>query len=84
MFSRVIKEEHPDVNMYSIAPGVVDTEMQRDIREVDAKDFADVDRFRSMKAEGELKSSEDVARVFVDLLENKEKTLGTVFSLRDL
>lgn len=84
MFSRVIKEEHPEIAVMSIAPGVVDTAMQKAIREVPAEHFEDSARFHEMHNSGELKNSDDVANQIADLIENKEKALGTVFSLREL
>ena len=84
MFSRVIKEEHPEIAVMSIAPGVVDTTMQKEIREVPAEHFEDSARFHEMYNSGELRSSDDVAKQIAGLLENKEKALGTVFSLREL
>lgn len=84
MFSRVIKEEHPEIAVMSIAPGVVDTAMQKAIREVPAEHFEDSARFHEMHNSGELKSSDDVANQIADLIENKEKALETVFSLREL
>jgi benzil reductase ((S)-benzoin forming) len=84
MFSRVIKEEHPEIAVMSIAPGVVDTAMQKAIRKVPAEHFEDSARFHEMHNSGELRSSDDVAEQIVDLIENKEKALGTVFSLREL
>ncbi len=84
MFSRVIKEEHPEIGVMSIAPGVVDTAMQKTIREVPAEHFEDSARFHDMYDSGELRSSADVAKQITDLIEVKEKARGTVFSLREL
>jgi len=49
------------VEVVSLAPGVIDTGMQAAVREAPAESFRDVERFRRMKAEGELRSAEDVA-----------------------
>ena len=84
MFSRVIKEEHPEIDVMSIAPGVVDTAMQKAIREVPEEDFEDSARFHEMHNSGELRSSEDVAKQIADLIENKQIAQETVFSLREL
>jgi benzil reductase ((S)-benzoin forming) len=51
----------PAVEAVSLAPGVIDTAMQERVRGADAADFADVDRFRRMKAEGTLRTAQDVA-----------------------
>lgn len=45
----------------SLAPGVIDTDMQSTVRAASAEDFADVERFRAMKAEGALRAAADVA-----------------------
>jgi benzil reductase ((S)-benzoin forming) len=45
----------------SLAPGVIDTGMQSTVRSASAEDFADVERFRAMKAEGQLRPAADVA-----------------------
>jgi benzil reductase ((S)-benzoin forming) len=50
------------VEIVSLAPGVIDTGMQAVVRGASAEAFADVERFRAMKAEGVLRPAEDVAR----------------------
>lgn len=45
----------------SLAPGVIDTGMQGMVRSASADDFADVERFRQMKAEGQLRPAGEVA-----------------------
>ncbi|MGD8429508.1 MAG: SDR family NAD(P)-dependent oxidoreductase [Ectothiorhodospiraceae bacterium] len=52
----------------SVRPGVVDTPMQELIREQTAESFPGVERFREMKARGELVSPEQVARFILALL----------------
>lgn len=49
------------VEVVSLAPGVIDTAMQDAIREAAPEDFADVERFRRMKAEGALRPAAQVA-----------------------
>jgi len=50
-----------EVEVVSLAPGVIDTGMQSTVRGISPQDFADVERFRRMKEEGVLRSPEDVA-----------------------
>lgn len=57
--------KHP-VKALAIAPGVVDTDMQTEIRQSDRSDFKDIDRFIALKEEGGLK---DVATVGKKILE---------------
>ena len=61
MATRVVALEAPKVEAASLAPGVIDTAMQGIVRSASERDFPDVERFRRMKAEGELRSAEDVA-----------------------
>ena len=53
------------VKVASLAPGVIDTGMQAEVRSAPAERFADVERFRAMKAEGVLR---DAAEVAADIL----------------
>ena len=49
------------VEVSSLAPGVIDTGMQETVRAASTEDFADVEKFRAMKAEGTLRPAGDVA-----------------------
>jgi benzil reductase ((S)-benzoin forming) len=49
------------VEAVSLAPGVIDTPMQGVVRGASAEDFADVERFRQMKADGVLRPADEVA-----------------------
>lgn len=48
------------VKVLAVAPGVVDTEMQAEIRNSDKADFKDIDRFLMLKEEGQLNDTETV------------------------
>ena len=61
MASRVVALDSPKVEVASLAPGVIDTAMQGVVRSASERDFPDVERFRKMKAEGQLRSAADVA-----------------------
>lgn len=52
---------HTGVEVVSLAPGVIDTAMQAVIRSSSPEEFVDVERFRQMKAAGELREPGDVA-----------------------
>jgi len=65
MASRVVALEaqarHRPVEVVSLAPGVIDTDMQATVRSAPEAAFADVERFRKMKEEGHLRTAESVA-----------------------
>ncbi len=68
----------------SLAPGVVDTPMQAQVRGATAEQFPDVARFRAMKLEGALRPAEDVARDMVKLIEENRLSNGGNFDIREL
>jgi benzil reductase ((S)-benzoin forming) len=61
------------VQAVSLAPGVIDTAMQGVLRDTPKEAFVDVERFRALKAEGQLRAAEDVA---ADIL--RLETAGTL------
>lgn len=72
MFAECLVEEQKDcyqpVKIVSFQPGVVDTEMQMEIRESEKSSFKDVEKFRDYKKEGNLNRPEDVAEAILTLL----------------
>lgn len=83
MLARVAALDHPEVRFLSVSPGVVDTEMQGEIRRLEEYDFPDVDRFKAYKENNQLTSTREVALKLLDILSNPEKTPDIVSSLRD-
>ena len=65
----------------SVAPGVVDTNMQAAIRQAEARDFPNIDRFRGLHESGRLVSPDDAARGIWDLLDS-EVSGGAVTDVR--
>jgi benzil reductase ((S)-benzoin forming) len=57
----VVALENPNFEIVSFDPGVMDTDMQRQIRECSDKVFDKVDEFRSYKENGKLRQPESVA-----------------------
>jgi benzil reductase ((S)-benzoin forming) len=62
-----------NIKIYALAPGVVDTEMQGEIRKVDKRNFKDLDRFINLYESGELSDPETTASQILKLIQNKEK-----------
>ena len=65
-FSRVIALDEPQrpnpARIVSLAPGVIDTDMQGQLRAADSAGFPDKPRFEELKSTGQLASPEDAAR----------------------
>jgi benzil reductase ((S)-benzoin forming) len=82
--SKVVAAEHPDILVWSMAPGIVDTPMQQTIRNTRESQFAERQRFVDYYEKGELKDPREIARALTKLLDSPEKVTQVVFSLRDL
>jgi benzil reductase ((S)-benzoin forming) len=66
-FTEVVAMEEPGVRAYAVAPGVVDTDMQAEIRATSADRFPTVERFHDLKARDAFNSPAWVARQLLDL-----------------
>lgn len=72
-----------DFHCLSVAPGVVDTDMQASIRESKEVSFSEVERFKEYKNSNQLYSTALVAKKLMKLIH--ETPLGQVlYSLRDI
>lgn len=88
LFSETIRTEFDLRNrnncyIHSIAPGVVDTEMQQTIRNSDPELFKSHEKFMNLKANNELSSIQDVAKKLMLVIESPEKFENTLLSVRD-
>lgn len=68
----VAAEAHPNTRVASVAPGIIDTDMQAQIRATPAKQFAAVDQFIAMHQQGALTAVSTTAKAMLDLLTSKE------------
>lgn len=84
MLTRVCAAEHPEIDCYAVAPGVVDTPMQATIRAANPNDFSDYQRFINYHKNDELTTPKEVARLLIGVLKNPKLISDNVFSLRDL
>ncbi|MBJ8007318.1 MULTISPECIES: (S)-benzoin forming benzil reductase [Bacillus cereus group] len=75
-----VEKEYP-VKTVAFAPGVVDTNMQAQIRETNKEDFINLERFTALKEEGKLLSPEYVAKAIRNLLENEDFPQGEVIRI---
>ncbi|MDO5093924.1 MAG: SDR family NAD(P)-dependent oxidoreductase [Propionibacteriaceae bacterium] len=81
MHAKVLAAEGLDgVTVAAIAPGVVDTEMQSVIRDAD---FPDRDRFRDMKANGNLTAPADAAAAILALADRDDFGAKPVADVRE-
>ena len=72
---------HP-IKTLNIGPGIIDTDMQADIRSVSADDFPGVERFRAFKEDGDLRPPEVVAQAIQTILESNQES-GSRHNIQD-
>ena len=90
MFSLVVNTEQKIINkdypakVFSIAPGIVDTQMQDVIRETDKSDFSNVDTFVNYKNTKQLASTEDTADLLAKVISNPDKHKDVLMDLRSM
>lgn len=73
-----------NLKIYSIAPGIVDTKMQDEIREIPESDFSNVNSFIDFKENNDLVNINDVANQLIDIMENTNKYNDVIMDLRNV
>lgn len=68
----------------SVAPGVVATDMQEQIRATPERDFPKRDKFVALHEEGRLRDAADVAKQMWSLVDREDLPSGSVIDLRHL
>ena len=84
MLSLVIQAEHPDFKVFALAPGIVDTEMQSEIRAANKEDFPHLERFMAYKKDGDLADANHVAQKYLKVIANPDLFKETICSVRDI
>jgi benzil reductase ((S)-benzoin forming) len=87
MFSLVVGEEQKihdgGFKIFSVAPGIVDTEMQSEIRKVSVEDFSEVGKFKGYKENGDLKDPAYVAEKLIYLMDHAHDFPNVITSVRN-
>lgn len=79
----VALDKTPGVRICSLAPGVLDTDMQAEIRATPLERFPQRERFDGLKRDGQLADPADCARRLVDFLLSPRFGQAPVADLRD-
>lgn len=95
MFSRVVDAEqkvraqhpqesiHKGFKIFSIAPGVVDTEMQMEIRSASKEDFSRLEDFINYKSNNLLATPQNVSEKYIRVLNNLNNIKDVLSSIKD-
>ncbi|MCM3610985.1 SDR family NAD(P)-dependent oxidoreductase [Planococcus sp. MERTA32b] len=83
-FSSCLEKEYKDIKTISIAPGIIDTDMQGEIRKSSEKDFPMIENFKAYKEQGMLSTPEQTAEKLIRLFERDDfRDLETIADIRD-
>ena len=77
------ERDHP-VYISAVAPGIVETGMQEEIRQSNERDFPLRSKFVKMREEGRLSTATQVAKVLLDLDAAGQFEPGGIYDLRDV
>jgi len=90
MFSLVVDKEQNLINksnpvkVFSVAPGIVDTKMQDEIRDANKADFSNVDTFVNYKNDNELDAPDKTAVLLMKIINNPQKYKEALLDVREL
>ena len=90
MFSLVFFDEQKHfpkqkaIKIYSVAPGIVDTPMQDEIRSATKNDFPIVDKFIDYKNLNLLSPANEIASKLIDFVQNTHKYKSVIYDVREL
>jgi len=74
---------HAEHKIIAFNPGIMDTGMQQKIRSSSKSEFIDVERFKGYKENNQLKDTESVAGVLVDILTDDNVQSGEIYQISD-
>lgn len=75
------EQPHP-IKTLNIGPGIIDTDMQADIRSVSVEDFPRLEQFVGFKESGALRSPETVAQAIKNILDSNQES-GSRHNIQD-
>ncbi|NYT66060.1 SDR family NAD(P)-dependent oxidoreductase [Alcaligenaceae bacterium] len=72
MYTQVVQAENHDLRIVSLAPGVIDTDMQSTIRDTSSSDFPNVDRFVQLHQHGQLAQASTIANAILTYMNSAD------------
>ncbi len=76
--------EQNRIKSFSVAPGVIDTRLQDQIREVSPEEFSDLQRFIDLKINNELCTPEHAAFLLLQVVVKRDSFTKTLLDVREL
>lgn len=79
-----LEQGEDGIGAISFGPGIMDTDMQAQIRSQEEADFKDVEMFRGFKTDGVLRKPEDVADLLIKVLHDDAVEPGLITDVKEL
>lgn len=80
----IAEEKHTNLTIFSVHPGIVDTQMQEEIRNADVNLFPLLSKFTNYYNNNELESTKIVAQKLLYIIQNHIKYSQNILSIRDI
>ena len=80
----IAEEDHSNLKIFSVHPGLVDTNMQSEIRNSDPKNFPLLSKFTDYFRKNELENADIVAQKLLHIFQNSNKFKQNILSIRDV
>ncbi len=80
----IAEEKHKDLTIFSVHPGIVDTQMQAEIRKADINLFPLLSKFTNYYNNNELEDPKVVAQKCFYIIQNHTKFTQNILSIRDI
>ena len=78
------QEKHNELTIFSVHPGIVDTQMQTEIRNADVNLFPLLSKFINYYNNNELENTKTVAQKIFYIIQNHTKFTQNILSIRDI
>jgi benzil reductase ((S)-benzoin forming) len=80
----IAEEKHANLTIFSVHPGIVDTQMQAEIRKADVNLFPLLSKFTNYYNNNELENTKIIAQKLLYIIKNYTKYHQNILSIRDV
>ena len=80
----IAEEKHANLTVFSVHPGIVDTQMQAEIRKADVNLFPLLSKFTNYYNNNELENTKIIAQKLLYIIKNYTKYHQNILSIRDV
>lgn len=87
MYTRTVALEQEELKtgnrIIAFSPGIMDTDMQTEIRSATKEQFAEIEKFKDYKANNSLRQADLVAGVLIDIITDEDVRNGEIYYIND-